>query len=290
MPSLKVLFADDQIPDADIPNSDIISIMTNRYLNERYPQVDSKDIEHFQSMRDAVKVLRVGGYDVSFANTKRKALDLIHETHFDIAIVDLRWYFDMDVPEEDKENTGWALCNAIEEADRKATSTSTFQIVCSSRFDKNPDIAMIAAQRFKLPVFKSYNEAGSKSLLASLKFIEKYMSSPREVALNAVKDYWKSAQKALDEAQTKERRWSAITIVFVALSVILTFVAVLAVLFGYAQAGTLPSISSAITSVVSALLLRQLKQMQQNTRDKLNNLDQNFQVTMQQLKETEPIR
>jgi len=150
MPRLKVLFADDQIPDDDIPDSDTISVMT-----KRYPHVDPDDIEHFLSMREAVKVLRDGGYDVSIANTKRKALNLIQATHFDIAIVDLRWYFDMDVPDEDKENTGWALCSAIEEADRRATSIPTFQIVCSSRFDKNPEIAMIAAQRSKLPIFGS---------------------------------------------------------------------------------------------------------------------------------------
>lgn len=74
MPRLKVLFADDQIPDDDIPDSDIISVMTKRYPHERYPHVDLDDIEHFLSMREAVKVLRDGGYDVSTANTKRKAL------------------------------------------------------------------------------------------------------------------------------------------------------------------------------------------------------------------------
>jgi hypothetical protein len=290
MVRLKVLFADDQIPDDEIADSDIISVMTKRYPHERYPHVDPDDIEHFLSMREAVKVLRDGGYDVSIANTKRKALNLIKATHFDIAIVDLRWYFDMDVPDEDKENTGWALCDAIEEADRRATSTPTFQIVCSSRFDKKPAIAMIAAQRSKLPVFKSYNEAGSQSLLASLNFIEKYMSSPHEVRLNEVKDYWKTTKNELNEAQKQESWWSAITIVLVALSVILILVGALAALFGYAQAGTLTLFSSAITSTVSILLIRQLNQMQQNTRNRRKNLEQNFQDTMEQLKETEPKR
>jgi response regulator RpfG family c-di-GMP phosphodiesterase len=285
MARLKVLFADDQIPDDDIPDNDIISVMT-----KRYPHVDPDDIGHFLSMRDAVKVLRDGGYDVSTANTKRKALNLIKATHFDIAIVDLRWYFDMDVPDQDKENTGWDLCNAIEEADRRATSTPTFQIVCSSRFDKKPAIAMIAAQRSKLPVFKSYNEAGSQSLLASLNFIEKYMSSPHEVRLNEIKDYWKTTNNELNKAEKEESRWSAITFVFVVLSVSLILAGALAVLFGYAQVSTLTSISSLITSVVSILLFGLLKQMQQNTKNRQQNLDRNFQSTMEQLKETEPKR
>ena len=109
---------------------------------------------------------------------------------------------------------------------------------------------MIAGQKSKLPVFKSYSEAGSLSLLASVNFIEKYMSNPstREVALNAVKGFRKTMQTLLNEALTQERRWTAITIVLVALSVILILVGALAAIFGYARAGTLTSISSVITS------------------------------------------
>jgi CheY-like chemotaxis protein len=284
MARLKVLFADDQIPDEDIPDSDIISVMMKRYPN------DPDFVQAFWEMRQTVKTLRDGGYDVSIANTKRKALNLIKATHFDIAIVDLMWVDDEDVPLAKRDNAGWEICDAIEEADRKATNTPTFQIICSSRFAEKPDIAMTAAQRSKLPVFKSYNEAGSQSLLASLNFIEKYMPSPREVVLNEVKDYWKMAQKALNEAQIQERRWSAITIVLVALSVILILVGALAALFGYAQAGTLTSISSVITSAVSILLFRQLNKMQENTRNRLKNVEQNFRDTMEQLKETEPKR
>lgn len=292
MPRLKVLFADDQIPDDDIPDNDIISEMTKRYPHERYPHVDHDDIEHFLSMKDAVKVLMDGGCDVSTANTKREALNLIKATHFDIAIVDLRWYFDMDVPDKDKENTGWMICDAIEEADRRATNTPTFQIVCSSRFDKKPQIAIIAGQKSKLPVFKSYNEAGSQSLLAAVNFIEKYMSNPstRDVALDAVKSFRQTIQTLLNEALTQERRWATITIGLAALSVILILVGALAAIFGYAQAGTLTSICSVITSAISILLFRQLNKAQENTRNALNVAEQNYRDAMKQLNETEPKR
>lgn len=285
MTRLKVLFADDQIPD-----DQIISVMTKKYPHERYPRVDSNDIEHFLSMRKAVKVLRDGNYEVFIAYSKREALDLIKDHHFDIAIVDLRWYFDMDVPDKDKENTGWVLCHAIEEADGRATSAPTFQVVCSSRFDKEPTIAMTAADGSKLPVFKSYNDAGSQSLLATLNFIKKYMSSPQEVMRNQIMDYWKTATNLLNEARKQESWWSAITIVAVALSVILILFGALAALFGYVQAGTLTSISSVITSMVSILLFGQLIRMQKNTKEIQTKLDQNYQDTMNQLNKSQPKR
>ena len=120
MSRLKVLFADDQIPDENIPDSDIISVMMKRYPNE---SPGSGFIKAFQSMRQTVKILR-DGYDVSIANTKRKALNLIKATHFDIVIVDLRWDADKEVPRAESDTTGWMICDAIEEADRRGTNTS----------------------------------------------------------------------------------------------------------------------------------------------------------------------
>ena len=281
MARLKVLFADDQIPDDDIPDSDIIRVMMKRFPDE------PGFVQAFWDMRQTVKVLRDGGYDVSIANTKRKALNLIKATHFDIAIVDLLWDADEKISPTERDNTGWMICDAIEEADRRATNTLTFQIICSNRFNKEPQIAMIAGQKSKLPVFKSYNEAGSQSLLAAVNFIEKYMSNPstRDVALDAVKGFRQTMQTLLNEALTQERRWTAITIVLVALSVILILVGALAAIFGYAQAGTLTSISSVITSAVSVLLFRELKRVQENTRSALNVAEQNYRDAMKQLNE-----
>jgi hypothetical protein len=284
MARLKVLFADDQIPDDDIPDGDIISVMSKRYPNS------PKFCKGFWNMRQTVKILRSGGYDVSIANTKRKALNLIKATHFDIAIVDLMWAADKDIP-FDRDNAGWEISHEIEEVD-KATNTFTFQIICSSRFNKKPEIAKDAANRSKLPVFKSYNEAGGQSLLAAVNFIEKYTSNPstREIVLDAVKGFRQTMQTLLNEALTQERRWTAITIVLVALSVILILVGALAAIFGHVQAGTLTSISSVITSAVSILLFQQLKKAQENTRNSLNVAEQNYRDAMKQLNETEPKR
>jgi len=171
MTRLRVLFADDQIPAEDIPDDNVIVV-----LKEKYPAAPPGFINAFLPMRHAVKTLRDGYYDVTVARTYEEAINYIKINHFDIAIVDLRWDADEKVPEVQSDNMGWAICDAIEEADKETKLPPTFQIVYSSRFQSEPHLAIRAAQESKLPVFKSYNEAGSQALLATVNFIEKHLS------------------------------------------------------------------------------------------------------------------
>lgn len=171
MTRLRVLFADDQIPAEDIPDIDIITV-----LKKKYPTAPPGFINAFLPVRHAVKTLRDGYYDVTVARTYEEAINYIKINHFDIAIVDLRWDADEKVPESQSDNMGWAICDAIEEADKGTKLPPTFQIVYSSRFQSEPHLAIRAAQESKLPVFKSYNEAGSQALLATVNFIEKHLS------------------------------------------------------------------------------------------------------------------
>jgi len=118
------------------------------------------------------------------------------------------------------------------------------------------------------------------------------MSNPstRDVALDAVKSFRQTMQTLLNEALTQERRWATITIGLAALSIILILVGALAAIFGYAQTGTLTSICSVITSVVSGLLFQQLNKAQENTRNALNVAEQNYRDAMKQLNDTESKR
>jgi hypothetical protein len=171
MTRLRVLFADDQIPDEDIPDEDLVTALEKKYPDE-YPEF----ISAFLPMRQAVKTLR-DGYDVTIANTYKEALRLVKENHFDIAIVDLRWDADEKVPRVKSTNAGWTICDAIEEADKDAPLLPTFQIVYSSRLYDEPQLGILAAQRSKLPIYKSYDEAGNQALLAVVNFIEKHLSN-----------------------------------------------------------------------------------------------------------------
>jgi hypothetical protein len=99
MPRLKVLFADDQIPDENIPDNEI-----NRVMSKRFPNADPRFINAFLPMRETVKTLG-DGYDVTIANTTKIAMDLVNANHYDIAIVDLGWWADKEVPNGRKDNS-----------------------------------------------------------------------------------------------------------------------------------------------------------------------------------------
>ncbi len=171
MTRLKVLFADDQIPDEEIPDEDVVM-----ELRKKYPGAPPGFINAFLPLRQAVKTLRDGYYDVTVARTYQEALAFIKTIHFDIAIVDLRWDADKAVPSSQSDNIGWAICDAIEDAEKDKLLVPTFQIVYSSRFQSELHLAVRAAAEAKLPVFKSYNEAGSQALLATVNFIEKHLA------------------------------------------------------------------------------------------------------------------
>ena len=62
MANLKILFADDQIPEDDIPNEEI-----TRVIKERYPEKTPGFINAFPIMRETVNMIKGAGYDVTVA-------------------------------------------------------------------------------------------------------------------------------------------------------------------------------------------------------------------------------
>jgi hypothetical protein len=172
MARLTILFADDQIPDENIPNHDLGNVLKNQH-----PDWPPGFIDAFFAMRQAIKVLRIAGYAVTVARTYGEALDLIGKHHFDIAIVDLGWFADGALSADQQEYAGWDICAAIDEADKKLQSAPTLQIVHSNRFDQDAALAMQAADMGKLPLYKNYTEANHQALRAAVKFIETQLRS-----------------------------------------------------------------------------------------------------------------
>lgn len=168
MARLKILFADDQIPDKDIPSAEL-----EQQLRARYPDAQPGFLRAFGAMRHAVSTLvDRGGYKVTATNTFRQALESIDETRFDIAIIDLNWAADKAVPRDERTNKGWDLCDEIEERNKRRPNDATFQIAYSSRFTKRSELAMQAANRGILPLFKAYTRASNYALLAAVRFVE----------------------------------------------------------------------------------------------------------------------
>lgn len=81
---LRVLIADDQIPDSSIRDGAVAA-----WAREQYPDAH-QGIDAFGVMREAVRVLR-DGCDVVTARRLGEAMTLIGEQRFDVAIFDLGW-------------------------------------------------------------------------------------------------------------------------------------------------------------------------------------------------------
>lgn len=150
---MRVLFADDQIPDEDIPDHEIYDV-----LRARYPKAQDGFIRAFPLMRRVVRSVAENN-DVTVAMRYQDALALAREEHFDVAIIDLGWYADKAVRQADRPVAGWKIAAAIDEADAEDPERpATAQIIYSARFGSNPELGQIAANKGKLPFFKPYRE------------------------------------------------------------------------------------------------------------------------------------
>jgi predicted nucleotide-binding protein len=168
MLQLKILFADDQIPDKEIADGDI-----KAEIAKKHPRWPDKFINGFPAMRQTLKTLKDTGYtNITVARKGSDAMSLAKVQKFDLAIIDLRWASDESLSPDDSDAYGWNICDEIDKADSDNNRKPTPQIIYSSRVGKESSIGFQAAAKGKLPLLKTYNKAGDQALLASIKFIE----------------------------------------------------------------------------------------------------------------------
>ena len=281
MARLKILFADDQIPDENIPDDKI-----KKSLKEQHPGWDTRFINDCVAMRRSVNTLRDAGYEVIVARTFADALELIKHLHFDVAIVDLGWYADETVTPNQQKNKGWDICAAIDEVNKNSQSKPTLQIVYSNQFDEDASMSMQAADGGKLPVFKNYNKATDQVLRASVKFIETYLTSrsPQEqFAIKAVDDLQQMMIKSLMEPLAQQKQWSQLTLICVVVSVLLILVGAASAIFWNIQVGTLSTVSSILTGIISSLFFTQLQRSQKTLEKNQEIIRQEFKGAIERL-------
>lgn len=165
MARLKILFADDQIPDDAIPDADLAQV-----LSLRNPHWPANFLRAFVEMRRTVRTLQKAGYAVMTVHTYSDAMSLAKDRHFDIAIVDLGWFADESL--SDPDYAGWDICEAIDDGNQARADPPTPQIIYSNRFAQDTHIGVRAASQGKLPFYKGYTEASDQALLAAVMFVE----------------------------------------------------------------------------------------------------------------------
>lgn len=151
---MRVLFADDQIPEDDIPDDKVVQT-----LRQKYPRPEDEGfVRAFEVMRRARRAVSEDN-EVTVARTLEEALSVARTQDFDVAIIDLGWFADPAVGEADRATAGWKIANTLDEADRQHPDRPpTAQIIYSARFDTQPQLGEMAARKGKLPFLKPYKE------------------------------------------------------------------------------------------------------------------------------------
>jgi len=284
---LRILFADDQIPDDSITDDAVLAA-----IKEQYPRAQAGFIRAFVIMRRAVKAMR-DNYDVTVARRFNDALALVRDEHFDVAIIDLGWYADHDLKEAERATAGWKLADAIDEADaRHLERPATAQIIYSARFATDPALSGMAANKGRLPFFKPYKEAYTiplessdikgedsagaqasyQSLRAAVSFIEHLRTSEqrRDRDLNTMRqtviEGWRGAVE-------RERRWDLLTRILLATGILLVLSGVLAAMFLGVPQGAVTSASGVVVALIPKLLYGELEKTRKEIREAKDDIE-----------------
>jgi hypothetical protein len=131
---------------------------------------------------------------------------------------------------------------------------------------------------------KTYNEAGAKALLASVKFIENLLERPsiQEKVENAGAEFEISSMEKLLK---RESVWFMLTISFVAMSLCLLFAGAIGAAFWNVQVGTLTSVSSILTGAISTLLYRNLSKAQSAVKSKSAEINKKLDANNKKAKQ-----
>jgi len=188
MALLKVLFADDEIPD------------------EKTLEEELKKPIHLKKYSLWKHKITLGNISkLTVANKYEDAIKLAKdkEQQFDIAIIDLHW-------NDYKENVdaGFEICEAIEE------TSQAFKIVYSSRLNENPELRKKIIDLNALPLHKSYKITSEKQIEKScnqlksvILFVEMLQDQDQQIKIGEKKDErkresekWQTAKKFLDNS------------------------------------------------------------------------------------------
>jgi CheY-like chemotaxis protein len=274
---MRVLFADDQIPDDSIPNQEVVQRILEIYHTDYVPFANA-----FVVMRRARESVSED-HQVTVARTHAEALTLAANQEFDAAIIDLGWWADQSVPEQERRTAGWRIADAIESADAlNPDRIPTALIMYSARFGSHPDLAERAASKGRLPIAKPYEEratipldtlpeggegkdrvdAACESLRATLSFIEQQRESRMsllDVQLKNLETLRRAATEGVERADKRAGQWDLMTRVLLSLSIVIVLAGVVGMLFlGVAQ-GSATAAVGIIVGLIPRLMYGELQ-------------------------------
>jgi hypothetical protein len=233
---MKVLIADDHIPDEIVRDDKIPD-----FVAQRFQSSDSALIDKFAFMRKMLNRLRDAGLNVHVCNHASLVEKSIKQNRYDAAVIDLGWYADEEVPENAQAFKGWDIIDMVREK-----SPLLPLIMYSSRLFENSAIARGAVDRGVLPVYKDFKETCIDNLIAVLHFVY----STREQVKRIDADTYKAL--------------SSIAKVMIVVALIFIVVGLGLLLFNKTEAGRLTAGLSLITAAMSGVFWKYLDKIRKN--------------------------
>lgn len=286
---MRVLFADDQIPEDDIPDDRI-----GEAIRCRYPAAADGFIEAFKVMRRARRAVSEDN-DVTVARSFKEAMSLVRNQDFDVAIIDLGWYADLALPEQDREFAGWKIADALDEADRlRPQRPPTAQIIYSARFGSRPELGEIAAGKARLPFPKPYEErftiplgspaalsgqgtgekAYHQTLRATLTFIGRWQASGTSLQDNVNRNVnllLNTAARGVARAEARERQWNLLALILASAGALIVLAGVVSLFYLGVPQGAVTAAVGIVTGLVPRLMYGELhrasREIQTATKD-----------------------
>ena len=173
---IRVLFADDQLPyDQTDRDSSVKEAILNeigdklRAANKDPERAYSEDLRWFQGLRQHLDER----FKVIPARTFAEAKDALHRREeFDVAVIDLSWSGDAQLPPGKRHNIGIDLLEILQKQNSEYPGYKPV-LAFSQNFEKDPQLMGLVLDRGALPVPKIYSETGYQALASAISFLAK---------------------------------------------------------------------------------------------------------------------
>lgn len=167
MSRIRVLFADDQLPydqteqNSSVKDAVLKEIGDKLRADNKDPELAfSKDFAWFQGLRQHLDER----FEVVPARTFAEAMAALHKRDkFDIAVIDLSWSGDAQLPSGKRHNVGIELLEILRDQNDSDQGYKPV-LAFSQNFEKDPQLMSLVLDRGAFPVPKMYSDTGHQAL------------------------------------------------------------------------------------------------------------------------------
>jgi hypothetical protein len=184
--TIRVLFADDQIPSQSDADNKRTRDEIVRVLKSRLPDVErayEEDNRWFEGLLEHLST-RQGMEIIGTKTIAQAEAQLKRRETFDVAVIDLAWTGDPSLSSDQKANAGLKLLRSLSE-ENKRTHDYKPTIVFSQNFKSDFELVAIVLENGALPVQKDYTELGYRTLGAAIKLLAR-VATPLETKRHIV--------------------------------------------------------------------------------------------------------